>query len=143
EASVEGPPERAAPLAFAAVPHASSRHPHPVRDEGRSLRRSPKTPSRAIGSERRSAFACPHGEGELMSSVPSLEDVLERGRRDRSLDECLAGLAEVLNTELPVHRLVAGLIHPDRERLVLVGVWTSGPTQIRLGAVVRPEATAF
>ena len=78
-----------------------------------------------------------------MSSVPSLEDVLERGRRDRSLDECLAGLAEVLNTELPVHRLVAGLIHPDRERLMLVGVWTSGPTQVRLGAVVRLEATAF
>jgi GAF domain-containing protein len=78
-----------------------------------------------------------------MSQIPLLEDVLERARSLGSLDDCLAGLATVLGLEFSLHRIVVGLLHPDRERLVLVGVWTSGPTQVRPDAVVRTDATAF
>ena len=78
-----------------------------------------------------------------MPQIPLLEDVLERARRHGSLDNCLTGLAELLELEFPLHRIVVGLLHPDGERLVLVGVWTSGPTQIRPDAVVRSDATAF
>jgi GAF domain-containing protein len=35
------------------------------------------------------------------------------------------------------------VLHPDGRRLVLVGVWASAPTQFRIGATVRLNATAF
>src|SRR5919201_141870 len=78
-----------------------------------------------------------------MPHIPVLEDVLERARRSGSLQDCLAGLADLLKVEYPIHRVIVGLLHPDNARLALVGVWTSGPTQLRTGALVRVDATAF
>jgi hypothetical protein len=39
--------------------------------------------------------------------------------------------------------MIAGLRHPDGERLVLVAVWTAAPTHIRPGARVRMDSTSF
>jgi len=78
-----------------------------------------------------------------MPPITILEDALARARRLGSLHEALVGLANLFTLEFPVHRVIVGLLHPDGERLVLVGVWSSGPTQVRLGALVRVEATAF
>jgi hypothetical protein len=39
--------------------------------------------------------------------------------------------------------MIAGLLHPDGERLVLVAVWTVGPTHVRPGARVRVDSTSF
>jgi hypothetical protein len=78
-----------------------------------------------------------------MTSKHSLETVLELAKRSGSLDDCLRGLAERLNTELSMDRILVGMVHPDGRRLVLVGVWASATTQFRLGATVRLDATAF
>jgi hypothetical protein len=78
-----------------------------------------------------------------MTAQQSLEDVLELAKRSGSLDACLRGLAEKLNTGFPVDRIIVGLVHPDGQRLVLVGVWGSTPTQFRIGATVRLTATVF
>ena len=78
-----------------------------------------------------------------MTSQQSLEDVLELAKSSGSLDDCLRGLAQKLNPEFPVDRIIVGVVHPDGRRLVLVGVWGSAPTQFRIGATVRLNATAF
>ena len=78
-----------------------------------------------------------------MTSQQSLDDVLELAKRSGSVDACLRGLAEKLNPEFPVDRIIVGLVHPDGERLVLLGVWGSTTTQFRIGATVRLTATVF
>jgi GAF domain len=78
-----------------------------------------------------------------MAPAPNFQDVLDSARRSGSLNECLAGLAAQLAPEFPIHRMVVGLLHPDGERLVLVAVWSVGPTQVRPGAKVRVDSTSF